>query len=91
MEFYMINRRLDIGGEKGNAFYILGLVGALLGDDDKDIVKEIREKMKSGDYNNLLKVFKEHFPMVELYSHNKLSNVDKNLYTFDEHPDVMEL
>jgi len=73
--------RLNIGGPKGNAFYILGLVSHL--EPDKDEVKKIRAEMQSSDYNNLLKVFKKYFPDVELYSTDELSGVDDDLYEID--------
>jgi hypothetical protein len=79
--------RLDIGGPKGNAFYILGLVKGLA--EDKEIANEIRTKMMGADYNWLLKIFKEHFPFVELYSHSKLNSVDEDLYVVSN--DVVEL
>ena len=85
----MSNRRLDIGGHKGNAYYILGLVKSLLGDES--IAKDIREEMMSGDYNHLLRTFNEHFPMVELYADRELPGVDKELYTIDDDPEYIEL
>lgn len=74
--------RLDIGGPKGNAFYILGLVKNLAG--DKETADKIREEMQSADYNHLLGIFTEHFPFVELYSHTDLGDsVDNDLYVVD--------
>ena len=70
--------RLDIGGPKGNAFYILGVVSSLT--TNKRHADEIREEMKKGDYNNLLRVFKEHFSNVTLYAHNELVGIDEDLY-----------
>ena len=72
--------KLNIGGEKGNAFYILGLVRTL----NKNAYDAIRNEMMEGDYNNLLRVFKKYFPFVELYSNYKLANVDEDLYIVDE-------
>ena len=80
--------RLNIGGPKGNAFYILGLVKDLTGGDNVFRNKILKE-MKSGDYNHLLKTFTEAFPTVELYSHHILSGVDKDLYVISN--DVFEL
>jgi len=80
--------RLDIGGPKGNAYYILGTVSNLIA--DKRHADEIRQEMMSGDYNNLLRVFKEHFSNVTLYSHDELSGVDKDLYEITD-PDTIEL
>lgn len=74
--------RLDIGGPKGNAFYILGLVKDLAG--DREIAEKIRNEMMEGDYNHLLRTFTEAFPIVELYSHNDLGDsVDDDLYLID--------
>jgi len=83
--------RLDIGGPKGNAFYIFGNVRSLLGHDLKETAKEIIEEMMSGDYNNVLRIFNERFPMVELYADRELPGVDKENYTIDENPDIIEL
>jgi len=73
--------RLDIGGPKGNAFYILGMVGKLT---SKELATKIREEMKTGDYNNLLTVFKKHFPGILLYSSYRLAGVDKKLYKIEK-------
>ena len=81
--------RLDIGGPKGNAFYILGLVKGLA--DDKETADWIRKEMQSGDYNNLLETFIEAFPFVELYSYNELNGVDDDLYTVLDDNDNIEL
>lgn len=57
---------IDIDGEEGNAFHILGLAekfGKQMGLDAEQR-KSIREEMMSGDYNNLLKVFIKNFGMV---------------------------
>ena len=74
--------RLDIGGPKGNAFYILSLVNGLSG--ERENAEKIREEMRDGDYNHLLRTFTEAFPIVELYSHTFLGDsVDKDLYVVD--------
>ncbi len=72
--------RLNIGGEKGNAYYIMGQVKGLCMAVDKR--EKILAEMTSGDYNNLLRVFKENFPFVELYAYGELP-VDDELYTID--------
>ena len=75
--------RLNIGGPKGNAFYILGLVKGLTG-GDKEESDKIMKEMKSNDYNHLLKTFTEAFPMIELYSDHDLGdNIDRDLYVVD--------
>ena len=51
---------IDLTGPMGNAFYLLGFADNLakkMGLDSKEIQKE----MKSGDYENLIKVFDSHF------------------------------
>ena len=84
----MKKMRLDIGGEKGNAFYILGLVKTLTGENKH--AEKVRGEMMSGDYNHLLKTFTEAFPIVEIYSHRDLGeSVDTDLYIIDDA--VMEL
>ena len=74
--------RLDIGGPKGNAFYVLSLLNSLAG--NSDVAEDVRKEMRSGDYNHLLRTFAEAFPIVELYSHTFLGDsVDKDLYVVD--------
>lgn len=54
---------IDLTGEQGNAFYLLGLVNSLgkqLG-FDKDKRQEIHDKMTSGDYEHLIDVFDGNF------------------------------
>jgi len=94
--------RLDIGGPKGNAWYIMGTVAGLCrqmgldADDAKDITSEMRGDSfvrlggKGNDYEGLLRVYLKHFPFVELYSTIDLG-VPKDLYVFDEDPQVYEL
>jgi len=81
MEHYnKLKIKLNIGGPKGNAYYILGIVPSLTSGDN---IVEIRNEMMKGDYNNLLKVFKKHFPEVVLYSDEVLNGVDRTLYSVD--------
>ena len=58
---------IDLTGPEGNAFYLMGLAKKLsnkLGLDYKPIIK----KMKSGNYEKLIKVFEENFgDFVTLY------------------------
>jgi len=54
---------IDLTGPQGNAFYLLGLAkkwGRELDMSEKYINKML-EKMKSGDYENLVKVFDDEF------------------------------
>lgn len=94
--------RLNIGGPKGNAFYILGTVttlGRQMGMDAKEI-ENIQVAMK-GDawralggggtgYEHLLKCFTDAFPFVELYATTDIG-INRELYTLDEDPDILEL
>ena len=51
---------IDLTGPQGNAFYLLGTASKLskqLGLDTSQILGE----MKSGDYDNLIKVFDKYF------------------------------
>jgi len=51
---------IDLSGPQGNAYFILGTAKNLakqLGKDEQDIY----DRMTSGDYENLLKVFEEEF------------------------------
>lgn len=74
------NIRLDIGGPKGNAFYILGLVGNLGKSQglSEDEIAAIRGEMKgtaivalggpSADYEHLVRTFIKYFPFVRVYA-----------------------
>lgn len=59
--------QIDLTGPQGNAFYLIGTANSLckqLGWDSKPIV----EKMKAGDYENLVSVFDHYFgDFVTLY------------------------
>ena len=54
---------IDLSGEQGNAFYLLGLVNSLGKqlDFDKEKRQKIHDEMTSGDYENLIKVFDKNF------------------------------
>ena len=54
---------IDISGEQGNAFHLLGLVNTLGKqlDFDKEKRQKIYDKMTSGDYEHLIEVFDENF------------------------------
>lgn len=59
--------RIDLTGQDGNAFVLLGIANSLC----KQLKKEylpIKEEMTSGDYDNLIKVFDREFgDYVDLY------------------------
>ena len=94
--------RLDIGGPKGNAWYIMGTVKGLCrsmgmtADDASDICASMRGDSfvklggKGNDYTGLLRVYIKNFPFVELYSTIDLGLPD-DLYTFEEDPEIYEL
>jgi len=84
----MAKYRLNIGGEKGNAFYIMGIVRKNI--PDKIECDEIITKMKSGDYNNLLRVFNYYFPMIELYADHEIGSIDSDLYKIGN-PNIIEM
>jgi len=94
--------RLDIGGPKGNAYYILGSVrtlGRQVGMDEEEI-KNIQDQMKGtvmaklggigNDYEGLLRAYLDNFPFVELYARNDIG-IDQSLYTLDSEPEIYEL
>ncbi len=51
---------IDLTGPDGNVFYILGVAKNLCKQLNMDFVI-IKEKMTSGNYENLVKVFDEYF------------------------------
>ena len=54
---------IDLTGPQGNAFYLLGLAkrwGKEL-DMSQSYINTMLERMKSGDYENLVKVFDDEF------------------------------
>ena len=58
---------VDLTGPNGNAFYLLALARNLSKQLDRDYAY-ISEKMRSGDYENLVQVFEEEFgEYVDLY------------------------
>lgn len=61
---------IDLTGPQGNAYYLLGLAkkwGKEL-DMSQSYIDNMLEKMKSGDYENLIKVFDDEFgSIVTLY------------------------
>ncbi len=58
---------IDLNGEQGNAFYLLGAAGNLSKQLKLDGQK-IKAEMMTGDYENLVKVFDQYFgKFVTLY------------------------
>lgn len=59
--------KIDLTGPQGNAFFLLGYVSKYAKQLGKD-PQPILTRMKSGDYENLVKVFDEEFgDYVDLY------------------------
>ena len=57
-----MSRVIDLQGPKGNAFALMGYAVDLLRQlDRRDEVHDMRTKMMSGNYNNLLRIFEENF------------------------------
>jgi len=94
--------RLNIGDEKGNAFYILGTVNTLgrQMDMDAEEIKNIQDQMKGtvmqklggtgNNYEGLLRAYLDAFPFVELYATFDIG-IDRSLYTLDSEPEIYEL
>ncbi len=61
---------IDLTGPEGNAFILLGYASRFakqLGFTEEESIK-LREKMMSGDYENLIETFDDHFgDVVTLY------------------------
>jgi len=61
------NLEIDLTGPQGNAFFLIGTARNLAKQLGKDS-KEITNRMMSGDYENLIKIFDEEFgSIVTLY------------------------
>jgi len=62
---------IDLTGPQGNAFFLLGTaskLGRQLG-WDRDEIEILLRQMRSGDYDNLIKVFDKNFgSIVTLYN-----------------------
>lgn len=92
--------RLDIGGEKGNALYIMATVRRLcVGDQDPseictrmrgEIFNKLGGHESSHNYEDLLRVYLREFPFVELYATHDIG-IDQELYTLDANPEIHEL
>ena len=54
---------IDISGERGNAFYLLGAAAVFAGKLGYTLseIDELQLQMKSSDYDHLLEVFNSHF------------------------------
>lgn len=74
---------INLSGPEGNAFFLIGRVktwGKQLGYDAEDI-ENITDQMKSGDYNNLVRVFVENFGVVcTLVADSEIDGLDDDLY-----------
>lgn len=55
-----LGRHIDLTGPEGNAYSLLGLARDLASQMEKD-PEDVCNRMKSGDYENLIKVFDEEF------------------------------
>jgi len=53
-------RVIDLTGPEGNAYHLLGLANNLCEQLDYNS-EQIQKDMTSGDYDNLIKVFDQHF------------------------------
>ena len=53
-------RSIDLTGPQGNAYFLLGYAESLAKDLGRD-PKDITDRMKSGDYENLIEVFEKEF------------------------------
>ncbi len=59
--------RIDLTGPQGNAYFLLGTAKNLCEQSKKDF-DPISKEMKSGDYENLIKVFDREFgEYIDLY------------------------
>lgn len=82
--------QLDIGGEKGNIFYIMGTVATLTGMNTKLTDSIVGEMRNSLSYEEALEVYKKHFPRVQLYSYVGLG-LSEEIYTLRERGDTFDL
>ncbi len=60
------NTHIDLTGPEGNAYVLMGYASRWLKEMNKDPEPVLKE-MRSGDYENLLKVFEREFPGITLY------------------------
>ena len=59
---------IDLDGEKGNAFFLLGTAQLL--SKQMGLGNEVTEEMQSGDYMNLVKTMDKYFPFVVFETNN---------------------
>jgi hypothetical protein len=52
---------IDLTGPQGNAFFLLGYAKKLAKQLDFEDIDGLLDKMTSGDYENLVQVFDDHF------------------------------
>ena len=69
---------IDLDGESGNAFYLLGLARLYSKDLNIDYNIVLNE-MIGGDYKHLLKVFQKYFPFVILETNQTKLLEDNNV------------
>ena len=80
--------RLNIGGAKGNAVYIIKMLQQFIVDREEYL--KVQQRMIRMRYNEILREFIK-ITGVELYSHKEIGGVDKELYTLIENPEYIEL
>lgn len=61
---------INLDGQHGNAFYLLGIANNYAKQHGYDS-KKILDEMRAGDYKNLIKVFSKYFPFVILETEQK--------------------
>lgn len=77
--------KIDLTGPDGNAFYLMGVAKKLAKQHNKDS-EDIINRMRSGDYENLLKVFEEEFgDNVILNKLKEVNEMDKIKECADEY------
>ena len=59
---------IDLTGPEGNAFYLLGLAKKLSKELKMDFLS-VQKEMTSGNYENLLEVFDNHFGNIVTLKH----------------------
>ena len=59
---------IDLDGEKGNAFFLLGTAQLL--SKQMGLGNEVTEEMQSGDYINLIQTMNKYFPFIIFETNN---------------------
>jgi len=84
-------KKLDIGGQKGNAFWVLGYAKTFaeqLGYEPDEILAE----MKEADYDHLLAVFNKYFgDLVLLVSDHSIPGVNPIRYEIEDEDECVYL